>query len=77
MLPPGMPVSEMFLFPTSNDNNVLDVDHHNSITGLKGIAGNGIGNTEIRFDVIAEPDLDFLFPKQEHSSISSKVVSVA
>lgn len=75
-LPPGTLVSEMYLFPTSANNDTFDVDDHNTIPDLKGMAGNGVGNTEIQCNVIAEPDLDFLFPKQENSSMNSKVISV-
>lgn len=63
------------LFPSPGDNRSLEVDEHDFIDGLKGRA-TVVGNTQIQFDVIAEPDLDFLYPKNENSPLSGAGLTV-
>jgi hypothetical protein len=64
----GSFVSEMFLFPVHNSLDVGDAD---TIVGLKGKALE-LGTADINFHVHADPDLDFLFPKNNIGTTSTK-----
>jgi len=77
---PGDQVSNMLLTPlpillAPSDRSVLDVGESDSINDLKGIAGSA-GVDNIRFRVIADPDLDFLLPKNEDSPLASEDFTV-
>ena len=72
-LTPGTQVKEMFLFPLAD--RTLTTGDTDTISGLKGRAG-ALGNTEINFDILADPDLEFLFPKNENSFTTSRPLSV-
>lgn len=73
LLVAGALVSQMFLFPADNSLTVGDSD---TVAGLKGKAGGAVGTTQILFDIFADPDLDFLFPKNENSPITVTNVNV-
>jgi hypothetical protein len=83
-LPANAEVAEMYLFPPASgpfpqdkagDLNPGDSD---SILGLKGKAGPaaGGGSTQITCRIQADPDLDFLFPKNEDSPTVTQTLTV-
>jgi hypothetical protein len=81
VLAPGTEVAEMYLFPFNNlgvavDNKTLDVGEADTLSNLKGIAGGGIGATDIKFDILADVDLNFLFPKNENSAVARQEIVV-
>src|SRR5438128_5646270 len=72
VLTPGSLVPELFLAtPTGTDPKKLDVADIDTITGLKGRAL-ALGTLDVRLSIVADPDLDFLFPKNENSEEISK-----
>lgn len=75
-LTPGSLVPELFLTtPTGTDAKKLDVADIDTITGLKG-RSLALGTLDIRLSIIADPDLDFLFPKNENSEEISKTTPI-
>ena len=86
-LAPNAEVGTMFLFPPASSTGGpifieragdLDVGDSDTISGLKGKAGPGAGggNSQITCRILAEPDLDFLFPKFEDSPTATRVLNV-
>jgi hypothetical protein len=71
ILQPGTRVKFMYIFP-SDERNVLEEGGETEAITLRGRAISSPANTTIRFRVLADPDLDFLFPKDR----STKAVSV-
>ncbi|MGH9835195.1 MAG: hypothetical protein ACREBD_29270 [Blastocatellia bacterium] len=75
----GTEVSEMYLFPynllDAPDTKTLNVGESDTITNLEGKAIN-LGATDIQFDILAEVDLDYLIPKNENSSMTSRQLRV-
>jgi hypothetical protein len=78
----NQPVDEMYVFSTSafildrpNELSPGDID---TITGLKGKAGSapGGGTTNIQARVLADPDLDYLFPKDQDTATATKVLNI-
>src|SRR4030042_3910902 len=60
-------VNAMYLFPPNTYSNYLHVGDSDTISGLKAIAGtnpNG-GNTDIYMRIIADVDMEYIFPKNE------------
>lgn len=74
-LTPGTQVTEMFLFPVG-DKSQLAAGETDTISGLKGKSGVAAGNTQITLECRADPDLDFLFPKNENSAPFPRTVNV-
>jgi len=72
-LNPGTLVKEMFLFPVDHTFTAGDTD---TISGLKGKAGVEAGKTIISLDILADPDLEFLFPRNENSATATQTVDV-
>lgn len=70
----GTQVTEMFLFPVGEQDR-LSRGETETIAGLKGKAGT-LGTTNIRLDILGDPDLDFLFPKNENSVTGSQQLKV-
>lgn len=68
----GSFVSSMFLFPTDGTLNVGDSD---TIAGLKGKAL-ALGNATISFHVHADPDLNWLFPKDVTNPNGTRALTV-
>jgi hypothetical protein len=72
-LSPGTLVKEMFLFPVDHALPAGDTD---TISGLKGKAGVEAGSTRISLDILADPDLEFIFPRNENSATADRRVDV-
>jgi hypothetical protein len=68
----GTFVSGLFLFPTDNS---LDVGDSDTITGLKGKAL-ALGSATITCHIHADPDVDFLFPKNNGGQLGSKTINI-
>jgi hypothetical protein len=64
-------VNSYFLRPPEGDFKVLDVGETDTIEGLRGIAKE-LGNFTIKFNIHADPDMDWLFPKDENSGIAAR-----
>jgi hypothetical protein len=60
----------------ATDTKTLDVGESDTLSNLRGVAGNGVGTTDIKFDILADVDLDYLFPKSENSAITRREVVV-
>jgi hypothetical protein len=80
VLPPivnGKPneVSSYYLVPPEGDFKFLDVDETDTIEGLRGIAKQ-LGTFTIKFDIHADPDMDWLFPKNENSGEATRTREV-
>jgi len=83
-LAPNAEVGEMFLFPPASGifapdkAGDLDIGDIDTIAGLKGKAGSAPagGSTSITCAVLAEADLDFLFPKNEDSASATRALTV-
>jgi len=79
----GNLVREMYLFPVSllpsriDQRNYLGVGDTDSIS-LKGKAGANPdgGNSNIKFRIYADIDLDWLFPKVQDSAIATRILAV-
>jgi hypothetical protein len=78
LFPPASPTGTTLPIDRAGDLNVGDSD---TISGIRGKAGDG-GSVEgpvfgtITCRVIAAPDLDFLFPKDEDTATASRVFAV-
>jgi len=85
-LSPNAEVSEMYLFPPvdsgfpfpSDKAGDLDPGDSDTITGLKGKAAPALGGgiTQITCRILADPDLDFLFPQNEDNPSATKALTV-
>jgi hypothetical protein len=78
LFPPASPVGTTLPIDRAGD---LDVGDSDTISGIKGKTGVGGGvegavSGTITCRVIAEPDLDFLFPKNEDTATASKTFLV-
>lgn len=73
-LTPGAQVTEMFFFPL-DERNRLGQGETDTISGLKGKAGI-LGTTNISLDILADPDINFLFPRNENSVTASRELKV-
>lgn len=72
----GMEVSEYYLVPPRlSDASRLAAGERDVLRGLRGRAL-ALGTFEIRTSVVAEADLDYLFPKQEDSRETLRHVTV-
>jgi hypothetical protein len=74
----GSQVNEMFLFPGGffgADLKRLDVGETDTLSNLKGTAL-ALGTLELRVNIIADPDEEFLFPRNEDSTEGSRTVQV-
>ena len=78
-LEPKAEVDEMYLFPPASGTSIeragdLDVGDSDtiSVTGK----GGSVGNANIVCSIIADPDLDYLFPKNRESSSTTKSVVI-
>jgi len=72
---PGKEAEGYFLKPPEGDFKGLDVDETDTIEGLRGIAKQ-LGTFTIRFDIHADPDLDWLFPKDEVSGYATRSANI-
>ncbi|HEY9657185.1 MAG TPA: hypothetical protein V6C65_01885 [Allocoleopsis sp.] len=80
-LAPNARVSEMYIYPPASMNSPFYIDRAGdlnigdsdtlTLTGEAGSAVNG-GNTQIMCQILADPDLDFIFPKNENTPSTSK-----
>lgn len=68
----GTFVTEMYLFPA---NNILGVGDTDTVAGLRGKAF-ALGQATITFDVYADIDLNFLFPRTTSDPDSTRLVTV-
>jgi hypothetical protein len=78
LLTVGSQVDEMFLFPAglfSADLKRLDVGETDTISGLKGKAL-ALGTLKISVNIIADPDEEFLFPRNEDSAEGTQTIQV-
>jgi hypothetical protein len=81
-LAPKAEVAEMYLFPpassTINRAGDLDVGGPSDIIRVtgKGFAAAGTFTTNIGCSIKADPDLDYLFPKDEESNIVPATVTI-
>jgi hypothetical protein len=81
VLSAGSQVTEMLLTPPNvlNEKGLpafdLPAGDSDTISGLKGKAGI-LGATNIRLDILAHPDLKFLFPNNENSVTASRELKV-
>jgi hypothetical protein len=73
-LTPGAQVAEMFFFPL-DERNRLGQGEVDTISGLKGKAGI-LGTTNISLEILADPDINFLFPRNENSASASRELKV-
>ena len=75
----GTQVGAMFLFPgilgNGPDLKRLTVGETDTVSGLKGKAL-ALGTLELRVNIIADPDEEFLFPRNEDSTEGSRSISV-
>jgi len=77
--PPGLPAPSIPRLPIIWDPaSYLHVGDTDTILGLKGKAGSaaGGGTTNIRLKILAEVDMDYLFPKNEDSPTYSTPLNV-
>ena len=65
-LNPGTETSGYILTPPAGDLKILDPGETDTITGLKGIA-KSLGAFSVCFHILADIDLDFLFPQDAPS----------
>lgn len=83
LLPAGTLVREMYLFPSSiaflpdDPKNYLGVGDSDTIS-LKGRAMSNPsgGSSNIKFKIYADIDMDWLFPKDQDSSIATRALVV-
>lgn len=78
VLTAGSQVREMYLFPGSDfAGNYLSVGDTDSISlrGKAGSSGSG-GSTNVQFKIYADPDMDWLFPKDQDSSTTTRALNV-
>jgi hypothetical protein len=73
-LTPGAQVTEMFFFPL-DERNRLGQGEADTISGLRGKAG-VLGTTNIRLEILADPDINFLFPRNGNSVTASRELKV-
>ncbi len=80
----GAQVSEMYLFPPAmlhqpfDSSNYLNPGDSDTITGLRGQASSALngGETRICVKILADIDLNYLFPKNEDSAQSCSIIRV-
>lgn len=75
LLAPGSQVTDMYLFPYDADKKSLDPNETDLWPNLRGIA-NSLGNTTIRFNVLGQIDLNYLFPENTMSQQTSLGIQV-
>jgi hypothetical protein len=68
-------VNSYFLKPPEGDFKFLDVAEADTIIGLRGIAKE-LGNFTIKFEIYADLDLDWLFPKGENSGEATRTTPI-
>ena len=74
-LSPGQRVADMYLFPFDADRKSLDPGEADAWMNIRGIAET-LGNTAIRFEVLAQVDLDYLLPINADSKETVHSLSV-
>jgi len=73
---PGTEQSGYYLVPPEgHDIKALDAGETDTIAGLRGIA-KALGTTQIRVHILADPDLDYIFPKREESATAQRSFTV-
>jgi hypothetical protein len=72
---PGSQVSEMYLFPRDIDRMSLEPAETDLWTNIRGIA-NSLGSTSIRFNVLGQVDVEYLFPLDAHSNPAINTIQV-
>ncbi len=77
-LNPGQQVDFMVLtrapgrLPSPSSTTILEVGGSGALDDLHGVAGTAGGTTtNIKFDILADPDLDFIFPKGENGRVGA------
>jgi hypothetical protein len=74
-------VSEMYLFPydllsnSGADTKTLNVGESDTLTNLKGKAVS-LGGTDVKCNIFADVDLDYLVPKNKNSPLTSRALTV-
>jgi hypothetical protein len=74
VLTPGSRVDAMVLFPP-DEKNALEPGETESIS-LRGRTGSSPSSTNIRFRVLADPDLDYFFPKDQDTITALRPLTV-
>lgn len=75
LLDPGSLVSEMYLFPLDADRKSLDPGETDIWPRIRGLALS-LGDPNIRFNVLARVDIDYLFPDNTSSQRASMPIPI-